>query len=274
VGNAFAPDKRNTGKAVLAIIIAFAVLATILFWVAIKQFQLQGLPLYFSQLGLYLFFYLLAWWGMKQEQISLPVTKRLIVEALAWSLVSWVVFVLLIQLFGLAQLSEEFLALQKIPAWKIGMQMLSTWLFVGLGEEVLFRGYFLKAFWRHFTIESDRRRMVKAALLSSAFFSLWHLPVRIAQVISGELDWVTLLVSLLMLFLLGLGFTYLFIRSDNIILTGLVHGLVDYPLVGKNTQLSFIILLVAIGCVEIARLAARKKFETSYRIPEPGAQKN
>lgn len=71
------------------------------------------------------------------------------------------VFVLLIQLFGLAQLSEEFLALQKIPAWKIGMQLLSTWLFVGLGEEVLFRGYFLKAFWRHFTIETDRRRWSK-----------------------------------------------------------------------------------------------------------------
>jgi membrane protease YdiL (CAAX protease family) len=269
VGKPFTPE-RNKGKAVLAVIIALAVLATILFWVAIKLFQLQGLPLYFSQLGLYLIFYLLAWWGMKQEQISLPVTKRLIVAALAWSLVGWVFFVLLIQLTGLAQLSEEFLALQKIPVWKIGLQMLSTWLFVGLGEEVLFRGYFLKAFWRHFTVETDRRRTVKAVLLASAFFSLWHLPVRIVEVISGELDWVTLLVSLLVLFLLGLGFSYLFIRSDNIILTGLVHGLMDYPLIGKNTQVSLIILLVAIGCVEISRLAARKKFEPSYRIPEPG----
>jgi hypothetical protein len=44
----------------------------------------------------------------------------------------------------------------------------------------------------------------------------------------------------------------------------------DYPLIGKNTQVSLIILLVAIGCVEISRLAARKKFEPSYRIPEPG----
>ncbi len=271
MGNILASDKRNKGKIVLAIIIALAVIATILFWVAIKLFQLQGLPLYFSQLGLYLIFYLLAWWGMKQEQISLPVNKQLIVEALAWSFVGWVVFVLLIQLFGLVQLSEEILALQQTPVWKIGLQMLSTWLFVGLGEEVLFRGYFLKAFWQHFTVETDRRRRVNAVLLSSAFFSLWHLPVRIAQVISGELDWLTLLVSLLVLFLLGLGFTYLFIRSDNILLTGLVHGLVDYPLVGKNSQVSLIILLVAIACVEITRLAARKKSETSYRVPAPGA---
>jgi membrane protease YdiL (CAAX protease family) len=270
MANTFAPEQRNIGKAVLVIIIALSVLVTILFWAAIKLFQLQGLPLYFSQLGLYLIFFFLAWWGMKQEGISLPVTKRLIVQALTWSLVGWVVFVLLIQLFGLAQLSEEFQSLQKIEAWKIGAQMLSTWVFVGLGEEVLFRGYFLKAFWRHFTSETDRRRMLKAVLLSSAFFSVWHLPVRIVQVLSGELDWVTLLISLLVLFLMGLGFSYLFIRSENIILTGLVHGLMDYPLVGKDTQLSFIILLAAIGCVEIARWTASKKVETSYRIPQPG----
>ena len=134
----------------------------------------------------------------------------------------------------------------------------------------MFRGYLLKAFWRHFTIETDRRRMVKAVLLSSAFFSIWHFTVRIVQVISGELDWVTLLISLLVLFLLGLGFCYLFIRSGNILLTGLVHGLMDYPLVGKDTQLSVVILLVAIGCVEIARLAAKKKIGTSSRILEPG----
>lgn len=142
--------------------------------------------------------------------------------------------------------------------------MLSTWAFVGMGEEVLFRGYFLKAFWRHFTVENDRRRMVSAALLAGAFFSLWHLPARIVEIMSGESDWLTLLISLVMLFLLGLGFTYLFIRSGNIILTGLVHGLMDYPLVGKNTQISFIILLAAIGCVEIARLAAKKKIEAGY----------
>lgn len=83
MGNTITPKIRNQGKAVLVIIIVLAVTGTILFWVAIKLLQLQGLPFYFSQLGLYLIFYLLAWWGMKQEQITLPVTKRLIVEALA-----------------------------------------------------------------------------------------------------------------------------------------------------------------------------------------------
>ena len=255
-------DNRKNGKTVLAIIIALTFVVTVLFWIAIQTFELSGLPLYFSQLGLYAIFYLLAWWGMKQEQISLPVSKRLIVEALVWSLVGWLFFLLLIQLLGFVRLPEEFLALRNIPAWKIGAQILSTWFFVGLGEEVLFRGYFLKAFWRHFTRETNRRRILSAVLLSSAFFSLWHLPVRIFGILSGELDWVTLLISLVVLFVFGLAFTYLFIRSGNILLVGLVHGLMDYPLVGKDTQLSFIILLVAIGCVEITRLVTKKKFET------------
>jgi len=252
-------DNRKQGKTVLAIIIALTFIVTVLFWVAIQSFQLSGLPLYFSQLGLYAIFFLLAWWGMKQEQISLPVSKSLIVEAFATSLVGWLLFILLIQLFGMVQLPEAFSALQKIPAWKIGAQILSTWIFVGLGEEVLFRGYYLKAFWRHFTRATDQRRMVNAILLSSAFFSLWHLPVRIFGILSGELDWVTLLISLVVLFVYGLAFTYLFIRTGNIFLVGLVHGLMDYPLVGKDTQLSFIILLVAIGCVEIARLVTKNK---------------
>jgi uncharacterized protein len=257
--NAVTPVKRNKAKAILVVIITLTFIATILFWVAVKVLQLRELPLYFSQLGLYLIFFILAWCGMKQEQFSFPVNKRLIVEALAWSLVGWLFFVLIIQLLGLVQISEAFLTLQKTPAWKIGAEMLSTWIFVGMGEEVLFRGYYLKAFWRHFTFETDRRRMVTATLLASAFFSLWHLPVRIVEMISGELDWITLLVSLLVLFLFGLGFSYLFIRSGNIFLVGLVHGLVDYPLIGKNSQISLIILLAAIGCFEIARLTIKKK---------------
>ncbi len=259
MGNSVKPEIRSKGKVVLAITITLTVILTILFWATIKIFQLQGLTLYFAQLGLYLLFILFAWWGIQQEQVTLSFTKWRIVEALAWSLVGWLIFVLLIQLLGLVQFPTVFLALQNTPIWKIGLQILSTWFFVGLGEELLFRGYFLKGFWRHFTLETDRRRMLKAVLLTSIFFSLWHLPVRIIEVISGELDWFTLLISLLVLFLLGLGFAYLFIRSGNLLLTGLVHGLMDYPLVGKETQLSVVILLVAIGCVEIARLTAKKK---------------
>jgi membrane protease YdiL (CAAX protease family) len=263
--NIAAPMNKDRRKAVLVIIMVLTFVVVILFWVAIQLFQPQGLPLYFMQLGLYLVLYLFAWWGLKHERTHLPVNPRLILEALAWSLVGWLLFLLLIQLLGMVRLSEEFQALKNTPAGEMGAQILKTWFFVGMGEEVLFRGYILKAFLRHFTRGTDRRRTVVAILLVSAFFSLWHLPSRIIWLISGEIDLILFLISFLALFLLGLGYAYLFIRSDNILLAGLVHGLSDFPLVGMNTQMTPIILVVAIGCVEVTRWITRKKGKALQR---------
>lgn len=257
--NTSIPIEKNRGKAVLVLIMALTFVTAILFWAAIQFFHLEGLTLYFLQLGLYLLFFLFALWGLRVEQITLPVNTRRFLEALACTLVGWSVFLLVIQLLGMAQLPEEFQALKNTPAWKIGAKILSTWFFVGIGEEVLFRGYFLRAFFRHFTHGTDRRRTVAAALLVSAFFSLWHLPSRTFWLITGEVNAALFLISMLVLFLLGLGYAYLFIRSDNILLAGLVHGVSDLPLVGMNTQMNSLILLAAIGCMEITRLMAKKK---------------
>lgn len=242
-----------------------ALAAAALFWVFIQTFHLQGLPLYFTQLGLYLVFIGLAVWGLRREHIALPVTLRLAGQALLITLIGWGVFALLMQIIGLADLNVEFAALKNLPAWKIALQVLSTWFFVGMGEEVLFRGYFLNAFYTHFASGSGRRRWTNAVLLSSAFFALWHLPARTTELLSGGLDWATLLLSLAVLFLLGAGFCVLYLRSGNILLVGLVHGLMDYPLIGKDTQLTFFILLAAIACVEIARWTAKKRPSVSAK---------
>ncbi|MCX8061855.1 MAG: CPBP family intramembrane metalloprotease [Anaerolineales bacterium] len=251
--------EKKQGKAILIINMTLTFVMTILFWLAIQLLHLEGLRLYFTQIGLYFLFFILALWGLRVEQIAFPLNPRRILEALIFTLVSWLFFVLAIQLLGTVQLQEEFLALKNIPTWKIGAEILSVWLFVGFGEEILFRGYFLRAFSRHFTHGTAKRRTVVAALLVSAFFSIWHFPSRIIWLISGEIDIVLFLISFLVLFVLGLGYAYLFIRSNNILLAGLIHGVSDLPLVGTNTQLNSLILFVAIGCVEITRLITREK---------------
>lgn len=253
------PIKKTQGRAILIANMTLVFVMTILFWSAIRLFHLEGLTLYFIQIGLYLLFFILALWGLRTEQITLPINARRGLAALIFTLVGWLFFLLAIQLLGIAQLQEEFLALKGIPAWKIGANILSTWLFVGFGEEFLFRGYFLNAFFRHFTYGTDKRRMVVTLLLVSAFFSIWHLPSRIIWLISGEIDIVLFLVSFLVVFVLGLGYAYLFIRSDNIFLAGLVHGVSDFPLVGRDSQMTPIILVTAIGCVEITRLITGKR---------------
>lgn len=246
--------EQKQGKVLLASIMVVALVLPLLFFGAIEYSELDGWAVYFSQICLYLSFYLLAFWGLKSENISLPINSRLLGQAVGWVFVGWLLYTLIIHLLGVAEWPDEMQALRSTPAWKIGALILSTWFFVGLGEEILFRGYFLASFWRYFTTGTSRRRTIQAILLSSAFFSLWHLPVRITWLLSGELDVAMLLLSLVMLFLLGIGFAYLFVLTRNIVLVGLVHGVMNYPLIGSETQLSFIILLACIGFAAMARL--------------------
>jgi membrane protease YdiL (CAAX protease family) len=246
-------------KTVVVIITITALLLPILFFGLIKFFGLSGLPVYFGQLGIYAFFFLLAFWGLKQSQIRLPFNGRKVLEALAILLASWLIYAVIITSTGIIRLPDELEALRSVETWKVWANILSTWFFVGIGEEVLFRGYFLKKILAYYESKNTKRVTLLAVVVSSAFFSLWHLPVRIFSLINGEIGIVMILISLVMLFLLGAGFAWLFLRSGNILLVGLVHGVMDFPLIGKESQLSFIILITAIGLVELFRLIGRKR---------------
>jgi len=253
----YLPSNKEKNLPVVIGIIAF--LLPILFFAAIKIFSLSGLPLYFAQLGLYALFYLLAFWGIKQSQISLSLNRQKVLAALTITLASWLIYALIITGTGIIRLGDEVAALRSVEAWKVWAQIVSTWLFVGIGEEVLFRGYFLKKLMAFYESKNAINATLLAVVVSSGFFSVWHLPVRIVSLFNGEMGIGLILISLVMLFLLGAGFAWLFIRSGNILLVGIVHGVMDYPLIGKDSQLSFIILIAAIGLVEIFRLLRLKR---------------
>jgi uncharacterized protein len=250
-------------KLVTAFIIVTAFLLPILFFVIIKLTQLSGLPLYFAQLGLYTLFFLLAFWGIKQSGIHLAINLKLVLESLVILLVSWLVYLAVISLTGMVRLPEEIQALRSTPLWKIWAQIFSTWFFVGIGEEVLFRGYFLNKLMAFYQHKAVKNVTLLTVVVSSVLFSIWHLPVRLFSLINGEMGIGLVLISLIMLFLLGAGFAWLFLRSGNILLVGLVHGVMDFPLFGKDSQFSFIILIAAIGLVELLRILNRKKVEKS-----------
>ncbi len=247
---------------VLTIIIATSLLP-IVFFGAILVFRMSGLPLYFTQLGLYAAFYLLAFWGIKSSGLRLTVAGgQLLWKSLAVLVLSWLVYVLVISVFNIVNLPQEAQALASAPLWKIAANIVSTWFFVGMAEEVLFRGFFLKKLLAFYEERNSTRATLWAVLVSSAFFSLWHLPVRLFSLANGEISIWMILVSLVVLFVLGAGFAWLFLRSGSILLTGLVHGVMDYPLIGGDSQLSFIILIAAIGLVELARLIRRDPAKT------------
>lgn len=260
------PENRTKRNIVVFISVA-TVLLPVLFFGTILIFDLSGLPLYFAQLGLYAAFYLLAFWGMRSNGIRLPWNSRLVCSSLLVLLLSWLLYVLVISVFGLVDLIQDVKALASMPMWKIAAQIVSTWFFVGMAEEVLFRGFFLKKILEWFEARHSRQALLLAVIASSTFFSLWHLPVRLFTLIRGELSPGLLMLSLAVLFVLGAGFAWLYLRIGSILLVGVVHGLMDFPLLGGNAQLGFIILLAAIGLVEVWRLMKKDVKSSSEGSP-------
>jgi membrane protease YdiL (CAAX protease family) len=247
-------NSQTSGKRLLSIIIALTYGLAILFWLALQWFHLSGIGSYIMQLVLYSLFMALAWYGMKRERMSTPVNGHLIAEAIAWSLIGWLIFVVLISSFGWVRLTDEWRTLVTGRVHLIALEIIGTWFFVGVGEELLFRGYIMKSFKRHFTRGIEWRRTASTIVVISLVFSLWHLPARLVSLWMGELDAASLVLNLLILFLLGLAFAWMYIRSNNILLVGLVHGLNNFPLIGKETNMTFMIILGAILCVELKRL--------------------
>ncbi len=228
------------------------------FFIAINAFDIDGLPLYFFQLGLYAIFFALAFWGMHQSGIKLTFNFRSVLQAILLLASSWLVYAAVLHLTQIADVPAELKALGSVSAWKIGANILSTWIFVGFGEELLFRGYFMTLI-RDMLAKKNPKAITRLAVLSSSFiFSIWHFPRQVFELSNGENSWGLIGLTLLVLFVMGVAFAWLYIRTDNIVLVGLVHGLADFPLIGKDTQMSFIILIAAILLVELAHLMKKK----------------
>ena len=239
-------------------ILALILLLPVLFFGTIRVFQMNGLPVYFAQLGLYALFFILAWWGIKKDELTVSVNWKTLVSAVFFTTLAWIAYALIFCAIFQVRWSDQMVDLSLIPAWKIAANILSTWIFVGFAEELLFRVYFLTRIKHFFERRNLPRVSLLAILCSSLLFAVWHFPVRLFEMANGESSWALILLSMLVLFVIGIGFAWLFVRTNNILLVGLVHGLMDYPLIGEDSQLSFVILIVAIILVEINQLRNRR----------------
>lgn len=116
------------------------------------------------------------------------------------------------------------------------LEIIETWLFVGVVEELLFRGYLLTRLLRSFERLPKIWGTSAAIACSSAFFTITHIPSMIYQQSQGSLtnDLGTLFSSLGMLFLLSLIMSYFFLRTRNILFCGLLHGNGDAPLISGS----------------------------------------
>jgi uncharacterized protein len=158
---------------------------------------------------------ILAVWALKQdrvflEDIGLRFNKA--GEALALMAAAWVIIGALSYLDG------------KQPIF-IPLFVVKNWLFVGMGEELLFRGYLLNRLAKDFRRSLSLAPVMAAIILSSIIFAAAHIPIRLFE----RYPLPDLLNYLVMVFFFGLFFCYVFLRTRNIILTGLIHGSINTP---------------------------------------------
>jgi len=174
----------------------------------------------------------LAWWALSREKLPLAAigwTLPRFLQAVVGILVGWALWGAV--LMGLRLLRPE-------AQWHIGItsprSIITYWLFVGLGEEMIFRGYIFIWLARFFQARG-KHGVVWGMILSSLLFALAHIPQRILVLQMAPWDRAMLL-SLGMVFLLGLYQAWIFYRSGNIFWAGFVHGGGDAPLLSFGAQ--------------------------------------
>ena len=131
------------------------------------------------------------------------------------------------------------------------------WLFVGIAEEALFRGYILVKLIQVFTRIGRVWSKVAGIALSSLLFATYHIPQRVF-VHGMALTPDALMGQMIPLFLSGTLLAWLFLRSgQNVLFVGLFHGGMNAPPIGRTGDLAPVFLFLVL--VEIFAWRKRKQ---------------
>ena len=178
-------------------------------------------------------------------------TWRALVRAVVWTVVAWFLWGVVLGLLLLVK-----------PGYRVGItsprSILLFYVFVGLPEELLFRGYFFTWLHRFFQSKgSGRWAALWAVLVSSLLFACFHIPQRI---LVGRMAWdVALLTNLAGVFLSGMFSAWLFLRSKNVWWVGLFHGGGDAPLLSLGQNDSITGVGVAVIYLMLTEMMVRRR---------------
>ncbi len=121
-----------------------------------------------------------------------------------------------------AQAGEQ----QKYIPVGLNLSFLLSCLLVGFFEELLFRVYVFCGLWSHFKTRNKNKKkaLIKTILITSFLFGIAHATnmFRTGFSIEGVVN------QMLFAVVIGVFFQALFIRFNNIILIGVLHGIVNY----------------------------------------------
>lgn len=184
----------------------------------------------------------LALWAMHKDNIefgTIGFQKSKIYQAVLMLLFGWSIFAAII--LSISIVAGENVASFLGEPWLIVQQ----WLFVGMGEELLFRGFLLTSLLNTFTRIPAKLRILLALFIGNGIFATFHIPVVLYK--ATEQDRIVEILSFIpAAFLVGLILSYFFLRTRNVLLAGLIHGSINAPLIGKQDDPTSLLILVII----------------------------
>ncbi len=123
------------------------------------------------------------------------------------------------------------------------IKIIIQWLFVGISEELLFRGYILTKLRLYFSKYGKLKSNVTSLFIGNVIFALYHIPQRI--VVEGMVfTWASLSLNLIPPFLAGLFLSLLYLLTQNIWFIGFVHGSMNAPLFASWSDFSNILFFI------------------------------
>ena len=190
---------------------------------------------------------LIAFWALKKDGILLQeigLTFKRFKNAVYIIALVWLVMGLIYRVIA----GDAWLNQVASP-----LMVMQQWIFVGMAEELLFRGYLLNRLVRYF----EKLPIVWARFasmgVSSLVFALFHTPVLLFNLVPAH----QIMINLGLLFAMGIFFSLVYLRSGNLLLAGLVHGSWNVPLLG--TQGDFLQLIIILGIIEIKNYVLRRQ---------------
>jgi membrane protease YdiL (CAAX protease family) len=257
-----APNPKPLWKTFIPLIAALFLLTVVLICFIWPPSQGNGVALYLETIISNILLGGMVFWAIKRDRISreqLGFSYGKLREALIMFIIAWVVILAIAILIILTAAENKNVASYFNSPWDI----LEQWLFVGMAEELFFRGYVLTRLLHSFRHLTKSRGICAAVVCSSVLFAVWHIPNFLYRQSHGTLDpgIGVLLLSLGYVFICGLLFSYIFLRTRNIIFCGLFHGSGNAPLVTNMTGDWKLIIpsLVFIAVIETAQLIKRRR---------------
>ena len=243
------PFVKSRRVFIMVVIGVYAIPAVIFTLNALTAFDTSLAWKYFSVAVAGSSFFCLAMWGLRKERIPLKaigLTLSGIREAVLLTVGGWAI-VVLVNIFG--KIIDHGNVAELLD--KSVLYVLLYWIFVGVAEEILFRGYILTRLMKTWAARNNVLGKTLAVVVASFLFATAHIPQRVYQVASGDMTLAEVFGSVVLLSIVGIAFSYLFLRTKSIILVGLIHGAVIVPLVGFGEDAFLPVIILATLYIEL-----------------------